>query len=256
MITTGLLLAAGEGSRLRDQTPYKPLCIVAGRPLIDRALNSMAEAGLIRAIVTLGYGADVIAEHLAARDWPLNIETVVTDHRQPNGVSALSARAQVGKHGAVMAMCDHLVQPAHYRRLAESGAGDGLTLGIDLRLGHEWVDPADVTCVATEGDRIVAIGKRPRTARLLRHRRVRGRRCVFRWARGAGEPVADRGRPHPRRTERRSRHRLQRSRLDRCRRRPRPAPRRTVAGGAGRVTPLAHHAGRGRGLGKDRGHAA
>lgn len=159
MITTGLLLAAGEGSRLRDVTPFKPLCPVAGRALIDHALDGMAAAGLTRAVVSLGYGADAIAAHLGGRSWPLEVVTVMTDYRQPNGVSALAARASIGTDGAVMAMCDHLVQPRHYRRLAKAGAGDGLRLGIDRRLGHAWVDPLDVTCVATEGDAIVAIGK-------------------------------------------------------------------------------------------------
>ena len=159
MITTGLLLAAGEGSRLRDVAPYKPLCRVGERALIDHALDAMAEAGLARAVVTLGYGADAILAHLAARRWPLEVDTVLADHLQPNGVSALAARPSLAGREAVMAMCDHLVTPAHYRRLAEAGAGDGLTLGIDRRLGHAWVDPLDVTCVATAGDRIVAIGK-------------------------------------------------------------------------------------------------
>ncbi|WP_294315739.1 NTP transferase domain-containing protein [uncultured Sphingomonas sp.] len=159
MITTGLLLAAGQGTRLRSVTPYKPLCPVAGRALIDHALDSMAAAGLTRVIVTLGYGADAIAAHLAGRDWPVEVLTVMTDFNQPNGVSALAARALVGPEGAVMAMCDHLVLPRHYRRLARAGAGEGLRLGIDRRLGHPWVDPLDVTCVATRGDRIVAIGK-------------------------------------------------------------------------------------------------
>lgn len=159
MITTGLLLAAGQGSRLRSVTPYKPLCPVAGRALIDHALEGMAAAGLTRAIVSLGYGADAIAAHLASRDWPLEVLTVMTDWHQPNGVSALAARALVGAEGAVLAMCDHLVLPRHYRRLAKAGAGAGLRLGIDRRLGHAWVDPLDVTCVATQGDAIVGIGK-------------------------------------------------------------------------------------------------
>lgn len=159
MITTGLLLAAGQGSRLRSVTPYKPLCPVGGRALIDHALDGMAAAGLTRAIVSLGYGADAIAAHLAARAWPLEVVTVMTDWHQPNGVSALAARALIGTEGAVMAMCDHLVRPRHYRRLSEAGAGEGLRLGIDRRLGHPWVDPLDVTCVATEGDAIVGIGK-------------------------------------------------------------------------------------------------
>ena len=159
MIATGLLLAAGQGSRLRSVTPYKPLCRVAGRALIDHALDGMAAAGLTRAVVSLGYGADAISAHLAGRTWPLEVQTVMTDHLQPNGVSALAAAAAVGQGGAVLAMCDHLVHPDHYRRMAMAGAGDGLRLGIDRRLGHAWVDPLDVTCVATRGDAIVAIGK-------------------------------------------------------------------------------------------------
>ncbi len=159
MIRTGLLLAAGQGSRLRSVTPFKPLCPVAGRALIDHALDGMAAAGLTRVIVSLGYGADAIAAHLASRTWPLEVLTVMTDYHQPNGVSALAARALVGPEGAVLAMCDHLVLPRHYRRLAKAGAGAGLRLGIDRRLGHAWVDPLDVTCVATRGDAITAIGK-------------------------------------------------------------------------------------------------
>ena len=38
-----------EGSRLRGASPLKPLCPVAGRPLIDHALGGLAEAGLGRA---------------------------------------------------------------------------------------------------------------------------------------------------------------------------------------------------------------
>src|SRR3546814_3617609 len=56
-------------------------------------------------------------------------------------------------------MCDHLVDPALYRRMAEAGAGQGLRLGVDRRLGHPWIDPDDVTCVEADGTRIVAIGK-------------------------------------------------------------------------------------------------
>src|SRR3546814_17191211 len=56
-------------------------------------------------------------------------------------------------------MCDHLVDPALYRRMAEAGAGQGLRLGVDRRLGHPRIDPDDVTCVEADGTRIVAIGK-------------------------------------------------------------------------------------------------
>lgn len=160
VIRTGVLLAAGHGSRLRTAAPYKPLCPVGGRPLIDHALCGLAQAGLNRAIVVLGYGAEPIGRYLTTRSWPLAVETVMTrDHHEPNGVSVLAARAALGGEEAVLAMCDHLVTPALYARLAQAGAGGGAALGIDRRVGHPWVDPDDVTWVRTDGDAIVAIGK-------------------------------------------------------------------------------------------------
>lgn len=159
MIDTAILLAAGQGSRLRASAPSKPLCPVAGVPLIDRALTSLGEAGITRAVVVIGYEGAQIEAHLAGRAWPLAVECVATaDWRQPNGMSVLAATDRVDGP-AVLAMCDHLVDPALYARLREAGAGEGLRLGVDRRLGHPWIDPDDVTCVATEGNRIVAIGK-------------------------------------------------------------------------------------------------
>ncbi|MBB4153240.1 choline kinase [Sphingomonas jinjuensis] len=159
MIRSAVLLAAGEGSRLRGSAPSKPLCPVAGRPLIDHALTGLAAAGIERVVVTLGYAADRVLAYLSSRSWPVVVEHAIVDHRRPNGVSALAAAPLLAGDEAVLAMCDHLVTPDHYTRLARVGAQGGLTLGIDRRLGHRWVDPSDVTCVATEGDSIVAIGK-------------------------------------------------------------------------------------------------
>jgi 1L-myo-inositol 1-phosphate cytidylyltransferase len=159
-IATCVLLAAGAGTRLRDAAESKPLCHVAGKPLIDHAIERLAQAGIERVIVTTGYRAADVEAHLAARRWPAIVETARTDDwRQPNGVSALAAAPLLGDDETLLAMCDHLVDPALYARMADVGAGEGLRLGIDRRLGHAWVDLLDVTCVATSGERIVAIGK-------------------------------------------------------------------------------------------------
>lgn len=160
MIDTCVILAAGAGTRLREAAESKPLCEVAGMPLIDHAIERLAAAGIKRVIVTTGYRAKEIEAHLAGRDWPVTVETARTaDWRQPNGVSALAAASLLAGAETLLVMCDHLVEPALYARMAAAGAGDGLRLGVDRRLGHDWIDPLDVTCVATDGDRIVAIGK-------------------------------------------------------------------------------------------------
>jgi len=159
-IETAILLAAGAGTRLRTAAESKPLCVVAGKTLLDHALERLAAAGIARAIVVTGYRAEAIESHIAARAWPLAVETVRTpDWQLPNGVSALAAAGPLAGAPTLLAMCDHLVEPALYARMAAAGAGKGLRLGVDRRRGHPWVDLDDVTFVATEGARIVAIGK-------------------------------------------------------------------------------------------------
>ena len=159
-IGTAIILAAGEGSRLRTLEPFKPLCRVRGKPLIDFAIEGLEAAGMKRAIVVTGYGAEAIGSHLQGRAWPLEVETIATpDWSLPNGVSALAAAPLLHDEESLLVMCDHIVEPELYQRVRKAGAGPGLRLGIDRRLGHPWVDPDDVTCVRTEGDRIVAIGK-------------------------------------------------------------------------------------------------
>jgi choline kinase len=160
VIETAILLAAGEGSRLRPAAPFKPLCPVAGRPLLAHAIDGLAAAGLTRVVVVLGYGAAEIEAYLGSQAWPLAVETVrVEDHRKPNGTSVLAAEPHVAGGEALLAMCDHLVEPELYRRMAHVGAGAGATLGIDRRIESDWVDLDDVTRVQTAGERIVAIGK-------------------------------------------------------------------------------------------------
>lgn len=160
MITTAVLLAAGEGSRLRAAAASKPLCPVGGKPLIEHAITGFAAAGLARVVVVLGYQAEAIETHLASRPWPIAVETVRTaDYKQPNGVSVLAAEAALAGGEAVLAMCDHLVDPALYARVAQAGAGDGARLAIDRNIESDLVDLDDVTAVRTHGDAIVAIGK-------------------------------------------------------------------------------------------------
>lgn len=159
-IDTAVVLAAGAGTRLVREGEAKPLCGVGGRPLIDWAIEKLASCRIERIVVVTGYSAGKVEAHLVGRQWPAEVVHVRTaDWRLPNGVSARAAAPLLGEAPALLVMCDHLVDPELYTRVARAGADKGLTLGIDRRLGQPWVDPDDVTCVRTEGDRIVTIGK-------------------------------------------------------------------------------------------------
>jgi len=71
-LTSAMVLAAGLGTRLRpltDRLP-KPLVPVAGRTLLDHALDRLADAGVATAVVNLHHLGDLIAEHLKGRSTP------------------------------------------------------------------------------------------------------------------------------------------------------------------------------------------
>ena len=160
MISTAILLAAGEGTRLRPAAALKPLCTVAGQSLLAHAICGLAEAGLTRVVIVLGYGADEIEAHIAKRSWPLAVQTAYNaDYRGPNGTSVLAAEPLLGTDEALLAMCDHLVEPALYRHVAKAGASEGARLGVDRRIYSEWIDIEDVTRVRSANGRIIQIGK-------------------------------------------------------------------------------------------------
>jgi choline kinase len=151
------ILAAGQGTRLRSVSPSKPLTLVGGRPLLHRILDNLAAAGIDRPAVITGYRGDEVAA--SAQAWG-RVEIVHNpDWAAPNGVSVLAA-APLLNQPSLLVMADHLASAGLYRAVAAEPLGDAaLLLGIDRRMGHPWVDEADVTRVATRAGRIVAIGK-------------------------------------------------------------------------------------------------
>jgi MurNAc alpha-1-phosphate uridylyltransferase len=67
-----MILAAGLGVRMRPLTEHtgKPLLCLAGKPLIDHALDRLTEAGVQRVVVNTFWQAERIEAHLAGRREP------------------------------------------------------------------------------------------------------------------------------------------------------------------------------------------
>ncbi|HEY0214205.1 MAG TPA: nucleotidyltransferase family protein [Paenirhodobacter sp.] len=72
-----MLFAAGFGTRMGalTQDRPKPLVPVAGRPLIDHALDLVREAGVTRTVANIHYRGDQIIRHLAGTGVMISDET-------------------------------------------------------------------------------------------------------------------------------------------------------------------------------------
>src|SRR5437763_13811481 len=78
--TKAMVLAAGLGLRMRpltDRMP-KPLVCVAGKTLLDHALDRLADAGVAEAVVNVHYLPEQIVEHTAGRKLP---RVIISDER-------------------------------------------------------------------------------------------------------------------------------------------------------------------------------
>ena len=84
----GIIMAGGQGSRLRPITDVrpKPMVEVLGRPVIDFVKDSMVQGGVDNIIVTTGYRGEMLAEHVQA--WNVgNCSARVNQESTPMGTA-------------------------------------------------------------------------------------------------------------------------------------------------------------------------
>ena len=64
---TAVILAAGEGTRMKSDTP-KVLHKVCGQPILTYIIQAARKAGAQKIVVVVGKGADKVKEHYAGED--------------------------------------------------------------------------------------------------------------------------------------------------------------------------------------------
>ena len=158
-----VILAAGEGRRLRPEGYLKPLTPALGVTLLERAILACSDAGVSECIVVLGYGKESIRERLDefADRAGIAVRGVENPHwEEGNGTSALAAQPYI-RGSFLLTMCDHVFDPAILERLASSGGGDEhaeCLLAVDYRIDKVFrLD--DATKVQLTNSTITAIGK-------------------------------------------------------------------------------------------------
>ena len=157
-----LIIAAGQGSRLRSIADVKPLIPLRKTPLIERVIDSAMEAGVDDFYVVVGYKSASIRAHLEKVSRSKGAPITIIENKEwerANGISVLKAQPYL-KEPFLLMMADHIFDPEIARLLiSQSSNNKGLLLAVDEDLENYFVDLDDVTRVLVEEKRIQKIGK-------------------------------------------------------------------------------------------------
>jgi choline kinase len=155
-----IVLAAGQGTRLRPLTDDRPKCLVelAGRPLLDWTIAAANGAGIHNIVVIGGHGIDRLADcgaHVIA-----NVNFATT-----NMVRTLFCAEHLFGDGFIMSYGDIAYSPNVLRRLLD--VNTPITVAVDRGWRAYWAERFDdpladaETLVIGPTGSIAEIGQKP-----------------------------------------------------------------------------------------------
>ncbi|HYN57629.1 MAG TPA: bifunctional UDP-N-acetylglucosamine diphosphorylase/glucosamine-1-phosphate N-acetyltransferase GlmU [Motilibacterales bacterium] len=153
-VSAVIVLAAGEGRRMRSATP-KVLHEIGGRSLIGHAVAAADVLGADRLVVVIGHGRDAVAEHLTAV--APHVATAVQDQQLGTGHAvqcALEAAGDVSRGTVVVTYGDvPLLTGETVAELVSAHAGGGNAVTV---LTARVADPTGYGRIVRAADGSVA----------------------------------------------------------------------------------------------------
>lgn len=156
-----IILAAGQGTRLRPLTDDRPKCLVkvGGKSILDRLLETARDIGFTDIVLVGGYHADTLRQY--------GLPIVINDRfAETNMVHSLFCAAEHFGDGFVLSYGDIFYRPDILRRVAEDKAS--ISVAVDEHWQPYWsrrfdnvLDDAETLRI--ENGRIVEIGGKPRS---------------------------------------------------------------------------------------------
>ena len=157
MSTTGIILAAGMGKRLREHTTHMPKALVTvhGKPLIQYAIEHLHEVGVDRIVVVGGFCFVDLEKVVHRIDSTI---TVVenTEYTKQNLLSFAAALSHIGPNESIfVANVDYILLPHTTKAMKNSMRGFGVYASFDRDATTE-----DCMTIQTDGSsRVVAMSK-------------------------------------------------------------------------------------------------
>ena len=158
-----LILASGQGLRLKAKGDSKPLIPLLGMPLIDHVILRAQKAGITDFYVVIGYDGEKVKEHLEkfSKARNISITTINNDEwKRENGISVLKAKSFI-EGNFILLMSDHIFDESILIKLKDQKiADDEIMLAVDYNLkDNKFVDVNDATKVNVQNNNIENIGK-------------------------------------------------------------------------------------------------
>lgn len=128
-----IILAAGQGGRLRPLTADRPKCMVQvnGRTILDYQLDALAQAGLTDVTIVIGYRGDTIRDHVGWRcRFIVNEAFETTD----NMYSLWLARDLVAGEAFVFCNSDVIVEASMIRDLVNCPHSSAMLVDTEKEL--------------------------------------------------------------------------------------------------------------------------
>lgn len=130
-VGTAVVLAAGEGTRLRPLTRNrpKPMMPAANRPVLEHVLDALVDAGLDRIVLVVGYRRERVQEYFGATYREIPIEYVIQDKQLGSGHALIQAQSAVDE-SCIVVNGDHIVAESAVERVVETFQSDDATAAM------------------------------------------------------------------------------------------------------------------------------
>ncbi|ELZ17705.1 sugar phosphate nucleotidyltransferase [Natrinema limicola] len=156
---SAVVLAAGEGRRLEPLTSRrpKPMVPIANRPILEHVVSAIADAGIDRIVLVVGYQQERIRNHFGdGDDWGVNIEYVEQEKQLGTAHAVLQAEEAVSDPFLVL-NGDRLVDSSLVQRVrSEIEANDGPVMAV-TRTDHA----SDYGVVTVSNNQVTELTEKP-----------------------------------------------------------------------------------------------
>ncbi len=161
-MNTALVLAAGRGSRMKNLTDTLPkhMLPVAGKPLLERLITGLRNAGLTRLIIITGYLHEVIEDYFKdGSDLGVNITYIHQPVLNGTGSAVRLAEAAISTEPFLLTFGDILAGSETYLSLVRDYEDNP----CDVLMALNWVDDpyTGAAVYLDDTDRVVKVVEKP-----------------------------------------------------------------------------------------------